>query len=453
MPALEQHKPVEQAHPQQHPGNALKSTLHETWGPNAVTKLSDKQNTNTTDALPGFNQFCIGFGDGLSHFATESVQAVGKAISNPGEAIHNGVEGVKKAVGATCEAAAAGANYVANKTSHGDFAGMANDAVHTGQALGHAAAQSIDRFNHMTAREKGYVFGHDVAPTVIGTIVAPELIPEGAAAAAFGKVASVAGAFIKEETIAAKVATTFEGAREKMTAISDKLATMTKHMEELANKPIVRDSIDIGETKVPRIRDGIIVRNVEVSKKFLDDVAAAEKTLTGLESRALNSADFSKVHNMAEQYGKDHAFSMGTWVDSGTNLEKGKLKIAEFTGFEGDLRPNPNVRHAIVHEIGHLISDRLGGWRGPLSSREPFLSAYEADLALQTPEAISARNTMNALYKTLPRRQHEVWAEGMAIASDEELGIALDAGLPQMIKAGYPNSVNHLKGFREANKL
>jgi hypothetical protein len=249
MPAFEQHQPSDRpaVPPQTAPG--FHSTLHETWGPGAV-KSPEPQ---PSSALDGFNQFCIGFGAGFGNFAIETTKAAGQAIAHPEETIHNAVDGSGKALHAASEAAVAGSSYVANKVSYGDVAGMANDAVQTGQAIGSGIAQSVDHFNHLSAKEKGYIFGHDVAPTVVGTMIAPELLPEGAAAAVCGKVVSALGTLAKEEGLIAKVASTFESATEKIQAISEKLAALNDKMHTLAHgdkgmvQGVGRDSLNMPE--------------------------------------------------------------------------------------------------------------------------------------------------------------------------------------------------------------
>ncbi len=449
MPALEQHKPADTA-PQQHSGHAIQSTLHETWGPQAVTKLSDaRNNTNATNALAGFGQFCIGFGDGLSHFATESVQAAGKAISNPGEAIHNGVEGVKTAVSATCEAAKSGTAYIANKASHGDVAGVANDAVHTGQALGKVAAQSIDHFNHMTAKEKGYVFGHDVAPTVIGTIVAPELIPEGAAAAAFGKVASVAGTLIKEESIAAKVATTFEGAREKMTAISEKMAAMNHKMDELLHKEksVIRAMED---SEGPRDRTGTIAYGRKPSKEFIAAVDGVQ--LSPGEDGFIKcfNIEVAKVHNMAAAISEKQVFALGTY-----SMDMNIIRVAEETGFLKNLIPNKDIAHTLHHEIGHAVNYWIGRLAHPerpfkyVSDLEHFVKQFDEDLAKNTDAAKTAKAVLTHLFgNDLQAQRDEAFAVMFAHVSCPST-----TQYAKNMREAFGGYYKLVEDFRRANKL
>ncbi len=451
MSSFEQHKPIEQAQRQQQCGQAIGSTLNETWGPNAVTKLSDNKQ-QTSSALDGFGQFCIGFGDGLSHFAIEGAQAVGKAVSNPGEAIHNGVEGVKTAVGATCEAAVGGAGYVVSKVSNGDVAGMANDAVHTGQAIGKVTSQAVDHFNHMSAKEKGYVFGHDVAPAVVGTCLAPELLPEGAIAAGLGKAASVAGALIKEEGIAAKVATTFESAREKMAAISEKIAALNHRMESFQNE--IKESATFGS----RVRDGKIVRGERISDEFYKDLRHAELNMPELEARYVSKAKIVPVHNMPEaslpglikEHGvtktlvlaaREKALVEGDW----NQLEK-VIRIAEHTGLKGDMQPNTSVRHALIHETSHMIDDLMGGYE-PLSFRQGFRKLV-GDARAVNPKAEEVWNVLGNLNAN--RRIQEIWAHQATNIISDELGLPIQPGLPLMIRQGYPDTYKYIEAFRNS---
>lgn len=219
---LEQHQPSDCSLHSCQPPISLNDARQAAYGPGAG-KLEKPQ---ASHPIQGFSDFCIGFTDGLGHFVTETGQATGQAITNPGEAISNAVQGTKTAVESTGQAIAAGSSYVADHVAHGNYAAMAKDATRTGQVIGTGVAQSVDHFNHLSAQEKGYIFGHDVAPTVIGTVLAPELIPEGAIAAGATKVVSALGTLVKEEDIAAKVATTFEIAREKMQSIGGKLAVI-----------------------------------------------------------------------------------------------------------------------------------------------------------------------------------------------------------------------------------
>lgn len=203
-----------------------------------VKNGNTKSQEQPTNAMDAFGQFSIGFGQGLANFSTETVKAAGQAISHPIETVSHGITETKRAISSAAEATVAGATYTANKVSHGDISGMATDAMHTDQAIGKMAGASIDRFNHLSAKEKGYIVGHDVAPTVIGTIIAPELIPEGALAAGASKVMSVASTLIKEESAVAKVATTFEQATEHIHSIADKISTLNAKMARQVGRTV-----------------------------------------------------------------------------------------------------------------------------------------------------------------------------------------------------------------------
>ena len=165
---------------------------------------------------------------------------------------------------------------------------MANDAIHTGEAIGSGIAKSVDHFNHLSAKEKGYIVGHDVAPTVIGTIVAPELIPEGALAAGLGKVASVVGTVIKEEGIVAKVATTFESAREKMTAISEKMAGLNKKMEVLQDDVRCTHKMDRPEFEhIKPVSGCLIIHRMPYSTCFTKAVTPSTQRSKPIISRTI----------------------------------------------------------------------------------------------------------------------------------------------------------------------
>ncbi len=434
MPAVEQHQPSDRPAAPQQTAPGFYSTLNETWGPGAVKPLEQQP----SNALDGFNQFCIGFGAGLGNFAIETTKAAGQAITHPGATVHNAVDGAGKALHAAGEAAVAGSSYIANKVSHGDVAGMTNDAVHTGQAIGNGIAQSVDHFNHLSAKEKGYIVGHDVAPTVIGTIIAPELVPEGATAAAFGKAASVVGTVLNEESVVAKVATTFESARERMAAISVKLETMSKNMEKLTHgdRDLVREVKEIG----PRLRNGEVARGIPVSESFKLEIAAAHETLTPEEASVLKHVNSKKavaVHNMAEALDEKNVFAQGTW-----KIGDNTIRIPEFTGYVGDLVPNNDVRHSLVHEIAHALDDKLG-LNGPLSqSNAEFRTAYAMDVARNSKATQLAIASMDL--NTPAERWAEVWADSLAHASDAALKLGSNSDYCNRLKEGFPTCIEFM---------
>ncbi len=380
MPAVEQHQPTDRPAAPQQTAPGFHSTLNETWGPGAV-KPPEQQPSN---ALDGFNQFCIGFGAGLGNFAVETTKAASQAITHPGETIHNAADGTGKALHAAGEASVAGSSYLANKVSHGDVAGMTNDAVHTGQAIGNGMAQSVDHFNHLSAKEKGYIVGHDVAPTVIGTIIAPELIPEGAVAAGLGKVASVVGTVIKEESVVAKVASTFEGAREKMATISEKLAAMTEKMDALIGpkgSAIVRDGVkcvEEGEKKGFEHLKPVRVVASPVSDGFAAEVEHAQTKLEGFIVDQLQKEDVKTyvVEKISHVFGDDYDRIPACFNPNDKLAPKG-IYIAEKVWNQGQWKNNTDVLFRINHEVGHLFDETLKtDW---LSNTAEFAKAFAKD--------------------------------------------------------------------------
>ncbi len=211
MPPLEQHKPSElSASNGSQSYSGFHHELNQIWGP-CATKPEQIQNSNS-NALEGFGQFIIGVGEGFGNFVNETAHAAVGAVSHPSETIHGVVEGTNGAIKSAKEAVGTNTSYIADKVSHGDVAGVAWDAAHTTESISRRVAQSVDHFNHLSAKEKGYIVGHDVAPVVVTTVVAPELIPEGAMAAACTKVAAAVGRLASEEGAIAKIATTLEKA-------------------------------------------------------------------------------------------------------------------------------------------------------------------------------------------------------------------------------------------------
>ncbi len=401
MPGLE-HQTISDRTQQSHQMAA--NSLH-----NEVIEARKTGNLNpqqqVSNALDAFGQFSIGFGDGLAHFTTETLNAAGKAITHPTDTINHAIDDTKKTVGGAIEATKAGSQYFATKISHGDAAGMTNDAIHTGQALGTMASQSIDHFNHLSAKEKGYIVGHDVAPTVVGTIVAPELIPEGALAAGAAKVMSVAGTLIKEEGALAKVATTFEAAREHVSSISEKMATLNQKMEALLHKEnhVIRAMQD---SEGPRDRAGRIAHGLKPSQEFKD--AVDNVPLSPGEKRFLSARNIevAKVHNMGAAVSEKQVFALGTY-----NQDMNVIRVAEHTGFEKDLRLNKDIAHTLHHEIGHAVNYWLGDRsQRPfqyVSDMAHFAAQFEADLAKKTDAAKTAKAVLEHLFPNDIRAQRD----------------------------------------------
>jgi len=114
MPGLEQHDSAQSKCAQAPPLDVLNSA----WGANA--QIIQRQ---TSNAMDQFGQFCIGFGDGLNHFATETTQSIKSAISDPTKTIQDVSAGGSQAIKATAASCAAGANYLNNHISHNDLMG------------------------------------------------------------------------------------------------------------------------------------------------------------------------------------------------------------------------------------------------------------------------------------------------------------------------------------------
>ncbi|CAN5567367.1 hypothetical protein BH10CYA1_BH10CYA1_60090 [soil metagenome] len=408
MTSFEQHATTDrvQPHPQAQSANSMHNEVIEARKAGNV-----KPQEQPTNAMDAFGQFSIGFGQGLANFTTETLKAAGQAISHPAETVSHAIEDTKKAVVSGAEATMAGAGYVVNKAGSGDFNGIASDAAHTAQTIGKLATDSIDQFNHLSAKEKGYVFGHDVAPTVIGTIVAPELIPEGALAAGASKVMSVAGTLIKEESVVAKVATTFEQATDHMRSIADKISDLNAKMaRHIHGEEFVRAA---ESNSGKRVLDGEIVRNQRCSENFLGELKTAYDA----------SKDFCQafkirvepVHNMAEALNhKKYAFTLGGYSDQ-MNI----IRIAEQTGFKGDEVLNNDIVHTFNHEFGHAINDLLGDKidrpHTPVSDRAHFKEQWNIDINKPTDTARTAKAQLEARYPgDVQAQRHEAFASGVA---------------------------------------
>lgn len=413
--------------------------LHSMWGP-------------PPPLMKQAGEFLAGVGEGFGQAVGEGVKAVAEAVTHPGETVHKAVEDGKHTVHAVCDGADAASHYVADKVSHGDVSGVVHDAQKTSQSIEHILSAGIEHVSKMSAGDLGRFVGHDVLPGAIVAVAAPELAGESVALAAQGlsKVATIA----KEGAALEKVATVYTSASERIAAISEKMAGLNKKMEALVHKPLVYESREIDEINVPRLRNGIVAKGEAISERFVNEVKRAQTSLNNLESHWLNTTKFSKVHNMAEEEGAEHAFAMGLWKKEAFYANPGEIKIAEVTGFKSDLVPNKDVRHSLVHEIGHLINDKFNGVNGPLSNVQEFLNVLKKDTQEVTSKvAVEARNTLKMLYPDGNTRRHEIWAESFALASDCESGIKSISRLGKLVEDGYPSAIEHLKAFREANKL
>lgn len=431
MPGLEQPQTTAAAHSAP---SGFHAELNNIWSP-------QKQ---LADAANAAGQFMVGMGDGFGAFLTESAQAAGNAITHPVETVSNAVEGTKTVVAGTVGAMEAGASYVADKVSHGDIAGMANDAIHTGEAVGGRIGQAVDHWNHLSAHDKGFVVGHDVAPTVIATVVLPEVMPEIDLAAGAGKVMEVAGTIAKESGAVVKVAETFDGTITKMATVGDKIAALSKKMEAFTHgeNNLVRAAEAMGD----RVRDktGEIVRGIEPSPEFIKKVEEAKERLTAFESSMLKSATFKTAHNMAEQLGKDHVFALGTWVRN-----ENTVRIAEYTGFAGDLEPNHDIFHSLSHEIGHLVSDKLGRFE-PLSAGRGFLDLIDSEIQNGSPQTKQVGQYLLAKFKDAEGRSHEIFADGWAHAADQELGLESTNSYARMIRDAFPKTLEWIRDYRKS---
>jgi hypothetical protein len=354
MQALEQHQTTDRS---QHPC-PLPSGLHEvhkeTWGPGAARP----ERQQPSNAMDQFGQFCIGFGDGITHFVTDAAQTASKAVTHPSETIHSAVEGTKGAIKATTEAVIAGSAYVGEKVSHGDYAGMANDGLHTGEAIKAGIVQSVDHFNHLTAKEKGYIFGHDVAPTVIGTIIAPELIPEGAAAAACGKVVSTVGTVIKEEGVIGKVGSVFETAREKITAMSSRIADLNEKMAGLAERNGLKSSIKHSEL-LPH-GDGFpeLGPRVEPTPEFVKAVEKAKETIGVREANDLKNVEIIPSGRVADELGVKHSRAAAAFKEA-TETEPAKIYVGENHWHGGSWVQNEDVTFRSIMKSDMLAMSSL----------------------------------------------------------------------------------------------
>jgi hypothetical protein len=407
MPALEQPRVSDRGQPQVTAAASLHSEVNE-----ARKTGNPKPQEQPTNAMDAFGQFSIGFGQGLANFTTETMKAAGQAISQPTETINHAIDDAKKTVATAAEASVAGAGYVANKVAHGDVVGVASDAIYAGQTISAVVGTSVDHFNHLSAKEKGYVFGHDVAPTVIGTIVAPELIPEGAIAAGAQKVMSVASALAKEEGTVAKIAATLENAREHVASISDKMATLNKKMEDLLHKEkCVVHAIEHNDG--PRLRDGTVSSRIKPSPEFAAEVKAVP--LSPGEKALIDKygVQVEPVHNMGAALGKDHVFALGTYKH-----DMNVIRIAEENGFLEDPRANHDIIHTVHHEIGHAINDWLGDRTKrpytPVSARRDFAEQFHLDINQPTDAASTAKAQLEARFgNNIKEQMHEAFASGI----------------------------------------
>jgi hypothetical protein len=435
MPVSDQVRPVESAKPAAASG--FHAELHSIWGPPPAIKQA--------------GEFLAGVGEGFGQAVNEGAKAAIQAVSNPGEAIHHAVSETTKTVTGVLSATEAAGEYIGDHAARGDMKGVVHDAQNTSHAIEHVLSAGIEHLSNMNAHDLGKVVGHDVLPGAIVAVAAPELEGEGIALAA--SAASKIGTVVREGAVIEKVAGVYESAASKISAISEKMAGLNQKMEELAQRPKVYASSDIETIHAPRLRDGIIARGEAVSEKFAGEVESARKSLNGLESKWLETTKLTKVHNMAEEEGRKHAFSMGVWKLDKFYENPGEIKIAQVTGFKTDLIPNRDVRHSLVHEIGHMISDKFNGLNGPLSDTKEFLDVLKNDVKeVNSTVAREARETLKQLYPDGGMRRHEIWAESFALASDDELGIKSTSRLGRLVKDGYPSAVEHLKNFREANK-
>jgi hypothetical protein len=435
MTAIEQHAVTDRVQAQTAPTASLHAEVHE-----SRKSGNPKPQEQPTNALDAFGQFSIGFANGLGSFVHETVSTAGQAITDPQETVQHAIDGTKTAVQATIDATGAGANYIANKVSHGDLNGMTQDAIYTGEAIGTVAAKSLDHFNHLSAQEKGYVFGHDVAPTVIGTVLAPELVPEGALVAGAEKIMAVAGTLIKEEAAAAKIAGVLEHATEKIFAISEKMATLNKKMEDLLHKEkgVIHAVEDF---EGPRDKVGTIARGRSMSKEFKDELDNVP--LTDGEREFLKRVTYQPVHNMAESISADHVFANGTW-----SKDMNILRVAEHNGFENDLRRNKDVAHTLHHEIGHAVNDYYGDRSTrpfkPVSSHPSFVEQFEKDLAENPTEAFTARARLEARYPgDIEAQWHEVWADMFAHVSGSS-----NTEYSQQLRKAFPGYFEKVRDFR-----
>jgi hypothetical protein len=441
MRALEQAKPAEQSPPSSQTG--FHAELGSIWGMPPMLKQAQA--------------FASGVGEGLAGACKEGVQAVGQAVTHPGETINNAVNETGKALKTGCEATAAAANYVGDKVSHGDISGVAHDAQKTGQAIGHFVAEGANHIAHMNAHDLGKFVGHDVLPGVVISAVAPELAGEGLALAAGAM--SKLGTLAKEEAALSRVVSVCENAKSKIDAISEKMAGLNKKMEALQHreKSMVRDSFTVGN----RLTDGDIVQGERNSEKFLHELKQAQKDLTPFEKNALATAKLEQVHNMPEAYlpnyvakhgeelgtkmAKEKYRTQGTWQWFEDDKRVSRIRIAETTGLNGDPVPNENVRHSLAHEIGHMIDDEMGG-HSPLSARDNFKKLVAKDIEENNQEAEKAMRLLGKLNGDTKRS--EIWAELSAHVSAEQLNLPVpNDELSQAIRNGYKNCFKHIQKF------
>lgn len=444
MPALEQHTVTDRA-----PSHvATASSMHQEVTESRKTG-NVKPPEQPTNALDAFGQFSIGFGQGLANFTTETVKAAGQAISHPTETINHAIDDTKKTVIAVAKATTDGASYISEKVAHGDIVGVAKDASHTAQTIGSVATASIDHFNHLSAKEKGYVFGHDVAPTVIGTIVAPELIPEGALAAGASKVMSVASTLVKEEGAVAKIAATMENAREHVASISDKMAALNKKMEQLLHKEnsVIRAMED---SEGPRDRTGQIAHGRKPSKEFVAAVDGVK--LSPGEDGFIKcfNIEVAKVHNMGAAISEKQVFALGTY-----SKDMNIIRVAEETGYAKNLKPNRDIAHTLHHEIGHAVNYWLGRLADPerpfkyISDIEHFAKQFDEDLAKNTDAAKTAKAVLTHLFGNDVQAQRD---EAFAVMFAHSFCPSTTEYAKNMLEAfgGYYKLVDE---FRRANKL